>query len=227
MTVRAIVFDLDGVLVDSEPIWEEVRRAYVDEHGGTWQPDTQRRLMGMSTDEWSEYLARDLIGGLSADEVAYGVIDRMSARYMKSVPLLPGAVEAVERLGETFRLGLASSSPGALIDLLLGQMGVASRFVTTVSTEEVDAGKPAPDGYLAAAARLDVPAPMCLAIEDSSNGVRSAYRAGMHVIAVPRPEYPLDDDAAELVSHTASGLDEVTVDLVRRVGAEERPVIHR
>jgi HAD superfamily hydrolase (TIGR01509 family) len=209
MDVRAVVFDLDGVLIDSEPVWEEVRRGYVTDLGGRWLPDTQERLMGMSTEEWATYLATDLVDGPSPEQVAFEVIDRMRIRYAREVPLLPGAVEAVRRLGEDYPLGLNSSSPRALIDLLLGEMGVAARFKSTVSTEEVDEGKPAPDGYLMAAAQLGVPPEDCAAIEDSSNGLRSAHAAGMRVIAVPRPHYPPAPDALALAKITVDDLNAV------------------
>ncbi|GAA1789540.1 HAD family phosphatase [Actinomadura chokoriensis] len=219
MSVQAIVFDLDGVLIDSEPVWEEVRRAYVADHGGRWLPDTQDRLMGMSTEEWATYIATDLVDGVTAEDVAYEVIDQMSQRYANGLPLLPGAEEAVRRMAGYRPLGLASSSPRALIDLVLGELGIESLFRTTVSTEEVEYGKPAPDGYLTVAAQMEVPADGCVAIEDSSNGLRSAHAAGMTVIAIPRPAHPAAPDALALASHVASGLDEVTPDLVE--------VIHR
>jgi HAD superfamily hydrolase (TIGR01509 family) len=214
MPVRAVVFDLDGVLIDSEPVWEEVRRAFVADHGGQWRPDTEDRLMGMSTEEWAEYLGGELIGGLSAEDVAYEVIDRMSRRYAEELPLMPGAAEAVRRLGEDWPLGLSSSSPRALIELVLGRIGVASRFKATVSTEEVDRGKPEPDGYLAVARQLEVPPEFCAAIEDSSNGLRSASAAGMHVIAVPHPRYPPASDALALATYVANGLDDITPAIV-------------
>ncbi|WP_329518848.1 HAD family hydrolase [Spirillospora sp. NBC_01491] len=214
MSTQAIVFDLDGVLIDSEPVWEEVRRAYVADHGGQWRRDTQERMMGMSTLEWAEYLATDLIGGLTTDEVAYGVVDRMTQRYALGVPLMPGAAQAVRRLAEAAPLGLSSSSPRALIDLVLGRIGLDSLFHATVSTEEVDRGKPAPDGYLAVAGRLGVPATDCVAIEDSSNGLRSAHAAGMRVIAVPHPRYPPAPDALALAALVAEGLDAITLETI-------------
>ncbi|KAB2348565.1 HAD family hydrolase [Actinomadura rudentiformis] len=223
MSVQAVMFDLDGVLVDTEPVWEEVRRGFVADHGGRWLPDTQDRLMGMSTEEWAAYLATDLVEGLTAEEVAYEVVDRMSRRYAEDLPLMPGAVEAVRRLAEHYPLGLNSSSPRALIDLVLGRLGVDGLFRATVSTEEVDRGKPEPDGYLAAAARADVPPTECVAIEDSSNGLRSAYAAGMRVIAVPHPRYPPAADALALASYVAEDLNAVTADLVVKVGAAPRP----
>ncbi|MFI0448182.1 HAD family hydrolase [Actinomadura sp. 6N118] len=223
MSVQAVVFDLDGVLIDTEPVWEEVRRAFVADHGGRWLPDTQDRLMGMSTLEWADYLATDLVEGLTAEEVAYEVVDRMSRRYAENLPLMPGAIEAVRRMAEQYPLGLNSSSPRALIDLVLGRLGVDSLFRATVSTEEVDRGKPEPDGYLAAAARMDVLPTECVAIEDSSNGLRSAYAAGMRVIAVPHPRYPPDADALALASYVAEDLNAVTTELVAKVGAAPRP----
>jgi HAD superfamily hydrolase (TIGR01509 family) len=193
--VDGVVFDLDGIIVDSEPVWEQVRRRYVAEHGGRWQPDTQRRLMGMSTGEWARYLSGELGVAQSPDEVATGVVDAMAAEYATHVPLIPRADAVVRRLAQRWPLGLASSSPPRLIEAALSAAGLAGIFTVTLSTEEVPRGKPAPDVYLAVAQRLQVDPAACVAVEDSSNGVRSAAAAGMRVIAVPRPEYPLDDDA--------------------------------
>lgn len=216
--VAAVAFDLDGVLIDSEPVWEEVRRAYVDETGGHWLPEAQRRLVGMSTAEWSAYLSRDLDVGRPPEVVATEVLDRMADRYRHGPPLLPGAVEAVERLAARWPLGLASSSSRALIDHVLDASGLAGRFRATVSTEEVPHGKPAPDAYLEVAARLGVDPKACAAVEDSSNGVRSAAAAGMRVVAIPSPRYPLDDDAAAEASLILGGLDELTVATVEALG---------
>jgi HAD superfamily hydrolase (TIGR01509 family) len=216
--VAAVAFDLDGVLIDSEPVWEEVRRAYVDEAGGRWLPEAQRRLMGMSTAEWSAYLSRDLGVGRPPETGAAEVLDRMAERYRHGPPLLPGAVEAVERLAARWPLGLASSSSRALIDLVLDVGGLAGRFRATVSTEEVPRGKPAPDAYLEVAARLGADPKACVAVEDSSNGVRSAAAAGMRVVAIPSPRYPLDDDASAAAAAVLGGLDELTVATVEALG---------
>jgi HAD superfamily hydrolase (TIGR01509 family) len=211
---EAVVFDLDGVLVDSEPVWEKVRRSLVAERGGRWQPDTQRRLMGMSTAEWSRYLSEELGVGMSPEEVARAVIDGMAERYRDSLPLLRGAAGAVRRMASRWRLGLASSSPPRLIRLVLDQAGVADLFAATVSTEEVARGKPAPDVYLAVVDRLGVLPGRAVAIEDSSNGLRSAAAAGLRVVAVPRPEYPPDPQALEAADRVLADLDELTVDVV-------------
>jgi HAD superfamily hydrolase (TIGR01509 family) len=209
--VAAVAFDLDGVLIDSEPVWEEVRRDYVDAAGGNWLPEAQRRLMGMSTPEWSAYLSRDLGVNRPPEVVAAEVLERMAERYGQGPPLLPGAVAAVERLAERWPLGLASSSSRQLIELVLAASGLAGRFRATVSTEEVPRGKPAPDAYLEVAGRLGVDPAGCAAVEDSSNGVRSAAAAGMRVIAIPARRYPLDDDAARAAAVVLDGLDELSV----------------
>src|SRR5256886_999784 len=193
--IEAIVFDLDGVLIDSEPVWEEVRRGLVAERGGHWAPDAQRRLMGMSTPEWARYLSEDLGVGLPPNEVASLVVDRMAARYRERIPFLPGAVEAVRRLAAGWPLGLASSAPAVLIETVLQAAGLRSYFQVTMSTEQVPHGKPAPDIYQAVTARLGVSPAACAAVEDSSNGLRSAAAAGLHAIAIPHPQYPPDPDA--------------------------------
>jgi HAD superfamily hydrolase (TIGR01509 family) len=216
--IEAVVFDLDGVLIDSEPVWEHVRRGLVAGYGGHWADDAQQRLMGMSTQEWARYLSEDLGIGLPPSQVARLVIRRMAAQYQRDLPLLPGAVDAVRRMAERWPLGLASSSPPALIHTVLTTAGIAPLFKATVSTEEVAQGKPAPDVYLTVVSRLGVDPDRAAAVEDSSNGLRSAAAAGTHVIAVPRPEYPPAADALAQAQATLHDLDELTVELVAALG---------
>src|SRR5580704_12633813 len=154
--IKAVVLDLDGTLVDSEPVWEQVRRGLVAERGGHWAPDAQRRLMGMSTPEWARYLSQDLGVALPPDQVAIQVIDRIAARWP---------------------LAVASSAPAVLIQTVLQSAGLRSCFSVVMSTEQVVHGKPAPDIYLAVTAALGCPPPDCAAVEDSSNGLRSAAAA--------------------------------------------------
>jgi HAD superfamily hydrolase (TIGR01509 family) len=212
--VDAVIFDLDGVIVDSEPVWEEVRRRYVAEHGGQWQPDSQRRLMGMSTGEWARYLSDELGVDRRPDQVAAEVVGEMTRRYAERVPLIDGADRVVRQLAGRWPLGLASSSPPRLIEAALAATGLAEVFAVTLSTEGVPRGKPAPDVYLAVAGRLGVDAERCVAVEDSSNGVRSAAAAGMRVVAVPHRGYPLDPDAEQHAALVVAGIDEVTVPVV-------------
>ena len=208
------MFDLDGVLIDSEPVWEEVRRGLVAERGGHWPADAQRRLMGMSTPEWARYLSEDLGVGLPPDQVATMVVDRMAARYAEHVPLMDGAVDAVHRIAARWPLGVASSAPAVLIQTVLKAAGLRSCFSVVMSTEQVAHGKPAPDIYLAVAADLGVPPGDCAAVEDSSNGLRSAAAAGLRVIAIPQPRYPPDPDALAQASLVLPGLAGLTVDAV-------------
>jgi HAD superfamily hydrolase (TIGR01509 family) len=212
--VQAVIFDLDGVIVDSEPVWERIRRQVVAENGGMWLADTQKRLMGMSTPEWSRYLSEDLGVGLRPEAVAAVVIDRMSASYGEEVPLMPGATAAVRRMAERWPLGLASSSPPELIDAALDGAGLAGLFATTLSTEQVGRGKPAPDVYRAAADRLGFPPERCAAVEDSANGLRAAAAARLQVIAMPHPRYPPGPSALAAAELVLTGLSELTVDAV-------------
>jgi len=209
--IEAVIFDLDGVLVDSEPVWEQVRRRYVAEHGGTWQPDTQSRLMGMSTGEWARYLSEELGVDRSAETVADDVVAEMVRRYDAELPLMPGAVDAVRRMAARWRLGLASSSPSRLIERVLEDAGLTGVFEATLSTEDVARGKPDPDVYLTVARRLGLAPQVCAAVEDSSNGLRSAAAAGMAVIAVPHPAYPPRPEALALARLTIGDLAGLTV----------------
>jgi len=218
--MEAVVFDMDGVLIDSEPVWEEVRRSLVAERGGRWQPDSQRRLMGMSTAEWAGYLATELGVDMPPDEIARTVIAGMVDRYRTRLPLLPGATDAVQRLATRWPLGLASSSPRSLIDAVLARAGLEDLFAVTVSTEEVPRGKPAPDVYERAALGLRIQPGRCAAVEDSTNGLRSAHAAGCQVIAVPRPEFPPERDALALAVRTLGSLDELTVAMVAGIPDE-------
>ena len=212
--IKAVVFDLDGVLIDSEPVWEQVRRGLVAERGGHWSPDAQRRIMGMSTPEWARYLSEDLGVGLPPDQVATMVVDRMAARYAEHVPFMDGAVDAVHRIAARWPLGVASSAPAVLIQTVLKAAGLRSCFSVVMSTEQVAHGKPAPDIYLAVAAELGGPPGDCAAVEDSSNGLRSAAAAGLRVIAIPQPRYPPDPDALAQTSLVLPGLAALTVDAV-------------
>jgi HAD superfamily hydrolase (TIGR01509 family) len=220
--IEAVVFDLDGVLVDSEPVWEQVRRRVVAEHGGHWAPDTQSRLMGMSTGEWARYLSTDLGVGLPPETIAALVIEGMAARYAGQLPLMPGAVEAVRRLAARWPLGLASSSPPVLIDAVLDAASLRASFVTTLSTEQVARGKPAPDIYLAVTDRLGHRPGHCAAVEDSTNGLLSAAAAGLRVIAVPHPRYPPDPEALGTAALVLSSLTELTPNTITTLAGRRR-----
>ncbi|RIQ22049.1 HAD family hydrolase [Jiangella rhizosphaerae] len=188
----AVVFDLDGVLVDSERAWDEVRRTVVAEHGGAWTDAATRAMQGMSTPEWATYLVDELGAALTPDEAAKVVVDEMARRYADAPPVIDGAADAVRAVAARLPVGIASSSPPVLIEAFLSFAGLTAVVPVVVSSEEVAAGKPAPDVYLEAARRLDVDPRRAAAVEDSTNGLRSAHAAGLTVIAVPNPHFPPD-----------------------------------
>jgi HAD superfamily hydrolase (TIGR01509 family) len=191
----AVIFDLDGVLVDSERIWDEVRRAVVAEHGGTWREEATRAQQGMSTPEWARYLVEELGAQLTPPEIATVVVKRMAARYAAEPPLIPGAVDVVRQVSARWPVAIASSSPVILIKGFLDVTGLP--VGAAVSSEQVGAGKPAPDVYLRAAELLGVAPADCAAVEDTTNGLRSALAAKMAVYAVPNPHFPPDPEVLE------------------------------
>jgi len=214
MDPAAIVFDLDGVLVDSEQVWDEVRRAVVAERGGRWTGEATTAMQGMSTPEWARYLTTLGAAG-SPDELARVVIEAMADRYREHVPLLPGAVDAVVALSGRWPLAVASSSPPDLIRVVLAAAGLTDRFRVTVSSEEVPRGKPAPDVYLAAATKLAAEPAACVAVEDSANGLRAAAAAAMVVVAVPNPHFPPPADVLALARATVPAPAGLTPELIR------------
>jgi HAD superfamily hydrolase (TIGR01509 family) len=210
----AIIFDLDGVLLDSEQRWNDAKEALVREAGGTWLQEAPTVMMGMSSPEWSAYLRDDLGVQRDLDAINDDVVRRMHESYEDGLPLLPGALETVRALAARWPLGLASSSNREIIDVFLERSGVGDLFEATVSSEQVARGKPAPDVYLETARRLDADPPACVAIEDSANGLRAAHAAGMPVIAAPNPHYPPGDDALALAAAVVDGVGAITPDLV-------------
>jgi HAD superfamily hydrolase (TIGR01509 family) len=215
--VTAVVFDLDGVLVDSEAVWDDVRKQFTEENGGRWHENAQRDMMGMSSVEWSTYV-RDRLGvQMEPPRISQAVADRVAEQYRERLPLLPGAVESVRGLAAEWPLGLASSSNRHVIELVLELAGIADAFEASVSSEEVSAGKPAPDVYLEAARRMGVEPAACAAIEDSTNGLRSARAAGMGLIAVPNRDFPPDPDALGLADVVLDSLTELTPEVIRGV----------
>ena len=207
--VDAVVFDLDGVLVDSEHLWSEVREELARERGGRWHPRAETDMMGMSSTEWSRYM-HDVIGLEDAPaRINEDVVRAMQERYEQHLPVIDGAVEAVRRLAAVYRLALASSANRPLIDTVLRETGLGDVFEATVSSEEVARGKPSPDVYLEAARRLGVEPARCVAVEDSANGIRAAHAAAMRVIAIPNPRYPPAADALALADRVLAAIGEL------------------
>ena len=212
--IEAVIFDLDGVLIHSEEVWDAVRERYVRDRGGRYDEVVQRAMMGMSSHEWSRYLHEQAGVPDSPEEINAEVVRRMLDSYRAELPLADGAVEAVRRLAARWPLGLASSSNRPLIDTVLELTGLTDDFRVTVSSEEVERGKPAPDVYLEAARLLGVAPDACAAIEDSHGGIRSARAAGMRVVAIPNPTYAPDDEALAAADVVLGSVAELTVEAV-------------
>jgi len=214
LSIAAVVFDLDGVLLDSERLWDEARREVTAAHGGSWAPGATEDMQGMSSPEWAAYLHDRLGADLTPPEIVEEVVARLVARYEQALPLLPGAADAIRRIGAVWPLGLASSANRAVIDKVLALSGLAVMFRATVSSEEVAAGKPAPDVYIEAARRLGVPPGRCAAVEDSANGIRSGAAAGMRVVAIPNRDYPPGADALAAAARVLRELGELVPEVV-------------
>ena len=213
--VAAVAFDLDGVLLDSETAWVDVKRAFTEESGGRWQERAQLDMLGMSSIEWSRYMHDELGVPVPPERISSEVAERLVEQYRQRLPLLPGAVEAVRSLGRDWPLALATSSNRNVIDLALEKSGLTGAFAATVSSEEVDRGKPAPDVYLEAARRLNAEPSDCVAIEDSANGIRSAHAAEMAVIAIPNKDFPPEPEALALAALVLDSLEELGPEQVR------------
>jgi HAD superfamily hydrolase (TIGR01509 family) len=212
--IDAVIFDLDGVLLDTEELWDEVREGLARERGGRWSDRAQADMMGMSSTEWSRYM-HDVVGlAEPPEEISREVVRRMLDCYSERLPLIDGAIEAVERVAARWPLGLASSSNRELIDRALKVSGLARCFRATVSSEEVERGKPAPDVYLEAARRLSVEPARCAAVEDSASGIRSAHAAGMRVVAIPNAAFPPPRDALALADVVLDSIAELGPDSI-------------
>ncbi len=222
----AVVFDLDGVLLDSEQVWNQAKEELVHERGGTWRDEAPHDMMGMSSLEWSAYLHDELGVDLDPGAISDAVVARLEEIYRERLPLLEGAAEAVERLAERWPLGLASSSNREIIDLFLELSGLGRFFQVTLSSEEVARGKPYPDVYLEAARRLGADPAACVAVEDSSNGIKAARAAGIAVIALPNPHYPPGEEELSGAEVQIGSLHELTPELVERA-QERRPTSAR
>jgi HAD superfamily hydrolase (TIGR01509 family) len=220
-----VVFDMDGVIVDSEPLWVRARKDLVREAGGRWIAEAETAMMGISSDRWSAYM-RDRLGlrEMTPAQIRDEVIARMVALYGAQVPLLPGARDAIEGTGQRWRLGMASGSDRVLLDTVLSVTGLQQHFAATVSGEEVSVGKPAPRMYQEVCRRLGADPRACLAIEDSGSGIESALAAGMRVVAVPRPGFEPDPAVLNRADAVLPDLTRLDPDLVGRLlAAAQKP----
>jgi HAD superfamily hydrolase (TIGR01509 family) len=218
MPVQAIIFDMDGVLVDSEVYWWRARQAFARDIGKVWTEADQRRCMGPSTIEWARIMAEILQPPMSVEAIMADMIRRVNAQYDEHLPTRPGALAAVHLAAQHYRVGLASGSPTAIIQHVLQLTHLDTVFEAVVYGDDMAHGKPAPDIYLEALRRLETPPSAALGIEDSGNGLRALKAAGMYAIAAPSPDFPLADDVLRLADAHIASLEEFSLELVRAIG---------
>lgn len=214
MSIETVIFDLDGIILETEEVWNAVRRDFARAHGGRWGEHDQPAVMGANSMQWAAYMRESSGIPLSDQEIYDGVIRGLREWYERELPLIPGAREAVERLYPHYRLGVASSSPLEIIEYSLELAGLREYFGAVVSSDDVAVGKPAPDVYLEACARLAALPDEAVAVEDSANGIRAAATAGLVVIAVPNPSYPPAPEALELAAVVLGSVAGITREVV-------------
>jgi HAD superfamily hydrolase (TIGR01509 family) len=220
--VAAVIFDMDGLLIDTERIWEAARERIAREAGGSWPADAQTRMMGMSTPEWTQWMHDELGLPLTPEQIRDAVLERLERGYRERVPFMPGARDAVARMAARWPLGVASSSPRRLLEVVLAETGLEPHFAAFVSSEEVERGKPAPDVWLEASSRLEADPDRCVAVEDSTAGIRSAHAAGLAVVVVPDAKFPPAAEAAALAAVRLDSLAELTPEVVERARRARR-----
>jgi HAD superfamily hydrolase (TIGR01509 family) len=226
MSIDTVIFDLDGIIIETEQLWNRVRRDFAAAHGGHWGEHDQRGVMGANSMEWAVSMRENNGVRLSDKEIYDGIIGTLRDEYARHLPLIPGAVEAVTGLAATYRLGVASSSPPELIEYALELAGVRGCFQCVLSSDDVERGKPAPDVYLEACVRLGVAPRNAAAVEDSSNGIQAAFAAGLAVIAIPNGEFPPSADALGKADVVLGSISELNGALVASLRDESREVTH-
>ncbi|MES2208624.1 MAG: HAD family phosphatase [Chloroflexota bacterium] len=206
-SVAAVIFDLDGVIVDSEIWWHEERVAWALEIGRTWDHADSRAVMGANSRGWARIMRERMeLAPAMEPEIEAEIVGRVVRRYAGGAPAIRGAVEAVRRIASTWPVAIASSAHRSVIDAALRATDLEAVIPVVISSDEVAFGKPAPDVYLAAARALGFPPTACLVVEDSINGVRSARAAGMIVVLVPNQSVPPAPGAAELADFVIARL---------------------
>lgn len=219
MTIKAVVWDMDGLLIDSEPVWNEARKRMAAEHGVAWNKQDHYNVMGVSTQEWVDYMIERIGLTMPPDEVEAAIIDQMVAIYEEEIPFRENAVEKIQWLASKYPSCIASGSPRKLIDIVSSDPRIQDSLQFVLSADEVGAGKPDPAVYLAAAKRLGIPPENCLCLEDSPNGVLSGYRAGMRVINIPDPEMPLTTEQAKFAHVVLDKLVDMNEAILQKINA--------
>ncbi len=214
MPLQAVLWDMDGVLMDSEACWFESRIEFAERFGKIWTMNDQRVAMGRSTIEWAEVMRERLSLDLTLDQIMEEVITLVMDRLGERLPVLPGALEAVKLTATRYPIALASGSPTRVIDHVLNITGLHKVFQAVVYGDDMTRGKPDPEIWLTAADKLGVDVTLCAGIEDSGNGIRSLRAAGVYTIAVPSPGFPLSPDVLALADRVLPSLEHFTLDLL-------------
>ena len=213
--LSAVIFDMDGLLIDSEPKWDQARADMAARLGKSWNEDDHAAVMGVSTEEWARYM-RDRWGlETSLDDIIQEVVERMRGIYNEQIPFREGAVKAVDSAAAHYRTALASGSERSLIDLVTSSPELSGKLEVILSADQVERGKPHPDVYLETAKRLGVDPERCVCLEDSKNGVLSGLNAGMKVIAIPDERFPVDEEILARADAVLASLNEFSLDLLQ------------
>jgi HAD superfamily hydrolase (TIGR01509 family) len=220
VSIEAVIFDMDGVLVDSEVYWKRAREGFARDIGKVWTMDDQRAAMGRNTLEWAHVMQERLHLDMSTEQVMMDVIGRVLAQCAERLPVRPGALEAVHKAASRYRVALASGSPPQVIEFVMRKTGLDKIFETMVVGDTVPNGKPAPDIYFETLRRMNVTPGKAIGIEDSGNGIRALHNAGMFIIAAPSPEFPLSDDLLKLAHRVIPSMEDFSAEMVAAVSAE-------
>ena len=216
MSIEAVVFDMEGVLMDSEPYWKVAREGFAQAIHKPWSMDDQRACMGRNTVEWAQVMKDRIAQDWSLDDIIDDVIGRVLAQYDDRLPLRDGAIGAVERMAARYKVALASGSPTAVIDHAMDGSGLGKLLKIRVYGDTIPNGKPAPDIYLEALRLLAVQPENSAGVEDSSAGIRALHNAGMKVIAAPSEGFDLPSDVLALADHVVVHMDEITAEVVEK-----------
>lgn len=224
--IQAVVFDMDGILIDSEVLWRQTREEFAADHGMSWSAEDQESTMGCNTRMWSRIMVErlDLVARLGMDDAAIAreIKGRLLAKYRAHLPEREGAMDAVRRAASRYKVALASGSPNELAEHVMKVTGLDQVFLATTYGDDVAHGKPAPDIYLDVLRKIGVAPEHAVGVEDSGNGIRSLRAAGLGIIAAPGPEFPLDAEVLALADVRITEMSEFSLELVERAGAGRR-----
>ena len=222
-TPKAIVFDMDGILIDSEVIWGRVRKQFANERGLEWTQTDQLSLMGLISSQWSVRMHAMLrLKDITARELELNIRRRVAIEFERDLPVRKKARQAVEGLAAHWPIALASGSPRDLVELAMERTGMRSAFQFMLTGDDVVCGKPDPEIYLCALSILGVAGNEAVGIEDSANGIRALRSAGMWVVAAPCPEFPLSADVQALAHMAVEGMDQIDARLIAEL-VHKRP----